>query len=154
MQAVIDFSLAHPLWLWLGVGAVLLALEVSTGSGYLLWPSASAAVVGVLTLFVKLGLAGEVAVFAVLTIITTLLARRFFPPSLPRTGEPDINDKGARLLGRTGEASGAFVDGKGRVLVDGSEWWAELDGDEAPAAGGRVEVTQVLGGARLRVKAV
>ncbi len=45
-----EFYAAHPLWSWMIVAGVLLAAEVATGSGWLLWPAASAALVGLLTL--------------------------------------------------------------------------------------------------------
>jgi len=40
------------------------------------------------------------------------------------------------------------------VFVDGKEWSAELDAADALAAGAKVEVIAVLGGARLRVRAI
>ena len=39
------FWLTHPFWGWLALGAVLLVTELMTGSGWLLWPAAAAAVV-------------------------------------------------------------------------------------------------------------
>ena len=43
--------------------------------------------------------------------------------------------------------------GDGRVMIDGKEWAAELDGGGALAAGADVEVIGLSGGSRLRVKA-
>ena len=142
---------AHPFWTWMALAAVLLAVEVSTGSGYLLWPAASAAVTGLLAGF-GLGPGPELLVFAALTIVSTLLARRFFPhPFQPRG--PDINDPAHRIIGHEGQAAGAFIGGHGRVLVDGKEWAAELEGGADLPAGAEVTVTGVVGGARLKVKA-
>jgi membrane protein implicated in regulation of membrane protease activity len=39
------------------------------------------------------------------------------------------------------------------VFVDGKEWAAELDGDGDLAAKAKVVVTEILGGARLKVRA-
>jgi membrane protein implicated in regulation of membrane protease activity len=142
----------HPFWIWLAVAAVLLALELATGSGYLLWPSASAGVVAVLTLFgVRLGWAGEAVLFAALTIASTYLAKRYFPRRLPSKG-PDLNDARARLVGHEGHAVTGFSEGRGRVFVEGKEWAAELDGSAPPIPGERVRVIDVLGGAKLRVR--
>lgn len=144
---------AHPFWLWLAAAGVLLALEVATGSGYLLWPSASAAVVALLALAgLRLGWAGEAITFAVLTIASTLAARRWFPRPFPRQGR-DLNDLKANLIGHEGRVVAPFADGHGRVFVEGKEWAAELDGMEPPVSGERVRVIAVLGGARLRVRA-
>ena len=51
------------------------------------------------------------------------------------------------------EAVHAFHDGHGRVVVDGKEWQAELEGAITLDPGARVEVTDVLSGARVRVRA-
>jgi len=144
----------HPFWIWLAAAAVLLALEVATGSGYLLWPSASAAVVAVLTLFgVHLGWAGEAVVFAALTIVSTLLARRYLPRQLFVKGR-DLNDLKTNLIGHEGRAVSPFIAGHGRVMVEGKEWAADLDGPQPPQSGERVQVTAVVGGARLKVRPV
>jgi membrane protein implicated in regulation of membrane protease activity len=143
-----EFYAAHPLWTWMIVAGVLLAAEVATGSGWLLWPAASAALVGLLTpAGLPIGWEGELAVFSVLTIASSLLAHRFIPDFRLRSG-PDINDRTGDLVGKTGMVTSAFSEGHGRVLVDGAEWQAEAD--DAPT--GKVVVEQVLGGARLKVR--
>ncbi len=152
METVSAFF-AHPFWVWLAVGAAFLAIEVATGSGWMLWPAAAAALVGVVSLFLPhFGAAPEIALFAVCTVILTFVGRRLLRSTAP--GGADINDSHGRLIGHRGQASAAFASGKGRVFVDGKEWSAELAAGEAIDAGTRVEVTAVLSGARLRVKAV
>jgi membrane protein implicated in regulation of membrane protease activity len=143
--------LSHPMWVWMAVGAVLLAIEVATGSGWLLWPSACAAAVGVIALTgLNFGPGGDVALFAGLTIVTTLLARRLIP-GLAQADSDDINDRAGRLAGETGVAASAFSDGAGRVLVGGAEWAAQLqDGGEAPL-GARLTVVRVIDGSKLLV---
>jgi len=143
--------LAHPFWGWMVLGAVLLALEVATGSGYLLWPAAAAGIVALLT-GLNLGLPVELLIFAVLTIAGVLLARRYLPKPFRAQGH-DVTDPHHRLAGQHGHAVDAFTDGAGRVFVDGKEWAAELDGGGDLAAGAKVEVTGRADGARLRVRA-
>jgi hypothetical protein len=151
MADLTQFYAAHPLWVWAGLAAGLLALEVATGSGWLLWPAASAGIVAALAAFAGLPLAGALVVFALLTIITTLLGRRLLPTSLTHRGL-DINDPHERLLGRDALTVAAFTNGAGRVFIDGKEWAAELDGEVVPPAGAKVEVVSVAG-ARLKVRA-
>jgi len=151
-----DLTLFHDLhgfWLWVALGAALLAIEALTGSGWLLWPAASAAVVALLVRFAGLSLEAAVLTFAVLTIVTTLLARRFLPPAWFHRGSGDINDNVGRLLGHQGRAVAPFKNRAGRVFIDGKEWAAELDEGEALEAGARVEVTGVAGAA-LKVRSV
>ena len=151
MDPVSAFYATHPFWVWLAIGAMFLAIELVTGSGWLLWPAGSATLVGVVTLFVRLGPMNEVALFAASTIVTTYLGRRFLHRAV--AGRTDINDPHSRLVGHHGEACAPFRGGSGRVFVDGKEWEAELDGDEDLTAGAKVKVTAVLGGACLKVKA-
>lgn len=139
----------YPLLVWLAVAALFLAAEVSTGSGWLLWPAGAAAVVAALTFILPDSLLVELAIFAVLTGVTALFGRRFLPKAM---GEgPDINDNFARLIGRHGSAVSAFEHGQGRVFIDGKEWAAVAEGS-APDLGQKVEVIAAEG-AVLRVRA-
>lgn len=144
MTGLIDFFAAHPFWLWLSVAAVFLAIEVGTGTGWLLWPAASAAVIGVVALLAPSGLPTQIALFAVLTIASTYLARRFLRPALAGP-DPDLNDPAQRLLGRPAEVVTPFENGRGRVFIDGKEWAAQSEDDSAPTTGTRVSVVGVHG---------
>ena len=138
------FHAAHPFWVWLAVAAIILAVEVGTGSGWLLWPAASAGAVGLVSLVAPLGLPLEVALFAVLTIATTILGRRYLRPASASDG-PDLNDPMLRLVGHEGEVLTGFVHGHGRVFIDGKDWAAVTRDGASPAAGQRVRVTAVEG---------
>jgi hypothetical protein len=146
-----ELYVAHPFWIWLAVGAVLLAFEIATTTGWLLWPAACAVVVAGLTFILKGNFAVELAVFAVLTIASTLLARRYLPRNASGDG-PDINDNVGRLVGHYGMAVSAFEHGRGRVFIDGKEWAAVADDDGAPLLDQRVKVLSADGGI-LKVKA-
>ena len=144
-----DGLLQNPFALWLAIGAVLLALEVSTSSGWLLWPAASAAAMGLLGLVVHFELNIQLVIFAILTIVTTLAGRRMFPQVVLTGG--DINDNRSRMAGLDGVAAGDFEGRQGRVFVDGKEWAADLESDASLASGERVVVVGV-NGSRLTVK--
>jgi len=153
MHGALDFAAAHPMWFWMALGAILLAMEVGATSGYLLWPAGSAAAVGLLTLVAPIGELAQIIAFSVLTIVTTYIGRRYLRPAAALPG-PDLNDKSARLIGMAGQVARGFDDGDGRVFVDGAEWAAEIEpGGQPPAKGARVEVVEVLGGGRLKVRA-
>jgi len=151
MDAVLASLASHVLLVWLAIGAVFLVAELHTGSGWLLWPAGSAAVTGVVALSPYVTVPGQAAVFAALTVVSTYLGRRFIQPRTHAVGH--INEPKSRLVGRTGLAVGDFAGGQGRVFVDGKEWAAELDGDGEVAAGDRLHVTALIGGARLQVRA-
>jgi len=151
MDALGGLYAMHPFWPWLAVAALFLAIEVATGTGWLLWPAASAFVVGLLAEVVRPGLMIEVGLFAALTIASTYVARRFLRPVLEPTS-PDLNDPMRRLVGQHGQVVSAFDQGRGRVFVDGKDWAAEADQPE-PTVDQTVVVTGV-DGAVLKVRAL
>ena len=151
MHAIFDLYAAQAFWMWIGLAAILLGVETLTGSGYLLWPAGSAGIVGVVAVGAHQGLPRDMVIFAVLTLVTTFVGRRYLRPA-PTPPQGEFNDRGARLVGMTGQAVADFKDGHGRVFVDGAEWIAETDAGAAVAAGSRVEVSAVIGGGRLKVR--
>lgn len=151
MSWLAELYVAHPFWIWAAIAGVILAGEVATGTGWLLWPAACAAIVALLTFLLKGNFAVELAVFAVLTIASTLLARRYLPRNASGDG-PDINDNVGRLVGHYGMAVSAFEHGQGRVFIDGKEWAAVADDDAPPLLDQRVKVLSADGGI-LKVKA-
>lgn len=150
MDSILGIVADQPFWAWAALAAALLAIEVASGSGWLLWASASAAVTGVIVALLEPSTATALLAFAVLTIASTLLARRYLPRPADAPGG-DINDNVARLVGQSGAAVRAFAGRNGRVFIDGKEWAAELDDGEGLEAGATVEVVGV-NGARLKVR--
>src|SRR5690348_5298450 len=122
-----------------------------TGSGWLLWPAVSAAIVAILVKALGISFQAAVLSFVVLTLVSTLLARRLLPHRLFGRHGADINDNVGRLVGHHGRAVAPFKGRAGRVFIDGKEWAAELEAGEALEAGAEVEVTGVAG-ARLKVR--
>lgn len=152
MGAIIDIYNSQPFWIWLAIGVVLLAIEAALSSEWLLWPAVAAGVVAVLTaLGLDIGFAGEVGVFAILTVVATLFSRRLIQRVNPGD-KPDVNDREARLIGQRARVVETFVDGRGRVFVSGAEWAAEMQGHAAEA--GDSVIVEGLNGPSLRVRPV
>ncbi len=145
------FYALHPFWVWLAIAAVFLAVEVSTGTGWLLWPAASAFVIALIAQTLHPGIVIEGGLFAVLTIASTYLARRFLRPVL-EPNSPDLNDPTQRLIGQRGQVLSTFEQGRGRVFVDGKDWAAETD-EPIPAISQEVVVIGV-DGAVLKVRKI
>ncbi|HEX5377237.1 MAG TPA: NfeD family protein, partial [Phenylobacterium sp.] len=103
MDGLIHLAVANPFWVWAGVGAVLLAAEVATSTGWLLWPAASAGLVAVISLILPLDWLATGSLFAALTIATSLTARRYMHLAKAVRGGHDINDNVARLVGHHGK---------------------------------------------------
>jgi membrane protein implicated in regulation of membrane protease activity len=108
--------------------------------------------VALLTLVLPLQPPRDTIAFALITIVATFLGRRFMPRRAP-SGD-DVNESAGRLVGHRGRVASAFAGGAGRVFVDGKEWSAELEGQGPLDPGAEVEVTALIGGARLRVRAL
>ena len=103
MDALISLHASQPWWIWLGLGLVLLAVESALSTEWLLWPAVSAGVVAVLTaLGLRWGFGVELGIFALLTLVSTLLSRRLIQRVNP-TDSPDINDRDLRLVGLTAQ---------------------------------------------------
>ena len=150
MDTIAGLYADQPFWFWAALAAALLAIEVVVGAGWLLWASASAGVTAVVVAIFDATVPTALLVFALLTLFSALLARRYLPKPMLAEGQ-DINDNVARLVGHRGSVAQAFAGRAGRVFIDGKEWAAELDDGEALEAGAAVEVTGVAG-ARLRVR--
>lgn len=152
MDALIDFHSTQPFWIWLAIGVALLAIEAALSTEWLLWPAVAAGITAVVAaLGLDLGFWGEAILFAVLTLVATLLSRRLIQRVNP-ADHPDINARDGRLVGQRAQVVQAFVDGRGRVFVSGAEWPAEIDG-AAPLAGESV-VVEAIDGPKLRVRPV
>lgn len=151
MDAIAGFHALHPFWLWLAVAAAFLAVEVATGSGWLLWPAASAFVMGVIAQLVHPGFVIEIGLFAALAIASTFLAKRYLRPVLEPKG-PDLNDPAHRLIGQRGQVLSTFEQGRGRVFVDGKDWAAVTD-EPIPAISQEVVVIG-FDGAALKVRKI
>lgn len=116
-------------WVWLTLGVIVLGLEIMLGTEWLLWPAASAGVVALLTLAgLPIGFVFQVIIFSVLTLTLSILSRRLMKKDAPAG---DINDPGLRLVGKTATVVEGFGSShEGRVIFDGVEWPAVIEGDE------------------------
>ena len=150
MTWLVELYAAQPFWVWLAIGGMLLAVEAMFSTEWLLWPAVAAGIVAVMTAAgFQPGAAWEVAIFAVLTVIATLLSRRLAGRVNPIG--PDVNDREIRLIGQRARVVEPFVNGRGRVFVTGAEWSAELVG--APPASGQDVLVERVSGSCLTVRA-
>lgn len=150
MTVLTDLYAAQPFWLWLAIGALLLAVEAAISTEWLLWPAVSAGLVAVIAaLGVRMGFVGELGLFAGLTVASTLLSRRLVQRVNPGD-QPDINDRDTRLVGQRARVVEPFVDGRGRVFVSGAEWAASIEGSGPPV--GDSVIVESAAGPSLKVR--
>ena len=131
-----------PGWLWLIGGVLLLILEVIAPGFFLVFIGAAAMATGLFTVLLGLGLAPQLALFALYAVIAVMFGRRFYANRAVDSTDPLLNDRVGRLVGKVVTVVTAVDDHSGRVRVGDSEWSAR----GGPAAvGERVRITGVDG---------
>ena len=126
-------------WFWLSLGLILGAIEMLAPGFFLMWLGLAAIIVGLLSWLVPgMIIPMQVALFAVLSVLTVYAGKRFLKDNPIESDDPALNDKGARLTGEIVTVVEAIENGRGRVRVGDSDWNAR--GPDA-AAGSKVRVT-------------
>lgn len=129
-------------WLWFAAGVALLVLETVVPGVHFLWFGIAAAIVGAIALATPLAWQIQLVIFALISIASVFLVRRYSVTDGAKTDEPVLNVRGAQYIGRTVEVVDAIRNGRGKVRVGDSVWVAE--GEDA-AIGAKVEVQGVNG---------
>jgi membrane protein implicated in regulation of membrane protease activity len=138
-------------WDWLGLGTVLLILEVFGAGGYLLWIGVAAAGVGILTYVIPaMNWEVQFLLFAVLSVLTALYWWRRQRSVLRKSDQPGLNMRGSELIGRTFAVHDAIVGGRGKIKVGDGVWM--VVGPDTPV-GNQVRVI-AQDGAILKVEGV
>ena len=105
-------------WGWFIAGLILMGLEVLAPGAFMLWLGLAAIATGFVSLAVILSWQGSVVVFAVLSIVSVLIGRRMLMDRSRPKGESALNDRVAKLVGRTFVLDQPIEQGRGRVKVD------------------------------------
>ena len=132
----------EPGWLWLIGGVVLLIAELIAPGFFLVFVGAAAMAAGLFTLLFGLGVPAQLTLFVVYAIIAVMIGRKVYANAAVDSTDPLLNDRGARLLGKSVTVIEAVDEHSGRVRVGDSEWSAR-GGPGSP--GERVRITGVEG---------
>jgi membrane protein implicated in regulation of membrane protease activity len=126
---------------WL-VAALLLGIaELAIPGVFAVFLAIAAAVVGVAVLVLPgLPVAAQIVAFALWSIITVLIGKRWYVDFPVPSSDPQLNDRVARLIGTTAVVQAAIGPEGGRVVVGDGSW---------PARGVVADV-----GARVRIVAI
>ena len=110
---------------WLGLGVLLGIAELLAPGVFLIFLAVAAAIVGALVLlFPAMPIAAQLVGFAAWSVVSVVLGRRFYRELPVASSDPLLNDRIARLLGRSLTVTQPIVDGEGRVRVGDGEWLA------------------------------
>jgi inner membrane protein len=136
------FDDIDPGWLWTIGGVLLLATEILVPGVFLVWIGIAAIVTGLFALLFGIGIAGQLGLFALYSVLAVMVGRRFYAVKGSDNVDSLLNDPGARLIGRRVTVVTTVDEDSGRVRVGDSEWSAR-GGPAEP--GERVRITRVEG---------
>lgn len=137
-----------PYWIWLGLGCLLLAVEVLiVPIGFFLCLGSAAVIMAALTfLFPGLSWLWALSIYSALSVLSIWF---WFAVIRKRRSTRDkeenelLNVKTRQLIGYRGELLEALKGGRGRIKVNDSPWMVQAEKDYP--AGTLVEVTDVAG---------
>jgi inner membrane protein len=124
-------------WFWLSLGFILGAVEMIAPGFFLMWLGLAAIIVGMLTWALPISLPLQVALFAIISVLTVYAGKKFLKDNPIESDDPKLNNRGARLTGEIVTVIEAITDGHGRVRVGDTDWNAR--GADA-AVGAKVRV--------------
>ena len=127
---------------WLSIGVLLCIAEMILPGVFLLWLGIAALATGLIALILPIGLPVQLALFAILSIASVLVGRRWSGSREIASDDPLLNDRTARLIGEQATLASAIVGGEGRATVGDSVWIAR--GPDLPA-GTRVRIVGANG---------
>lgn len=145
---IVSFLSSLGLWTWWIIGFALIAIEIVAPGTFFLWFGLAAFVVGVLNFIfgadsTVFGWQAQAIVFALLAIGFAVIGRRWAAKNGPAdTDKPNLNDRGAQLIGTVAILTEAISEGSGRAKVGDSTW--RVAGVDL-AKGERVKVISVEG---------
>ena len=133
----------EPAWLWMIGGVLLLIAELIAPGFSLIFIGVAGIATGLITLLLPLPVAVQLALFAILALLSVRVGgRRFYASRYDFSSSPELNDPERRLLGRIVVVSQPVDSHGGRVRLGDSEWSAR----GGPAAvGDRVRIVDIDG---------
>ncbi len=149
MDAFLQILDGFTVWHWIGIGIVLLTLEVAIGTFDLLWVALAAFTTALFAWLAPApfnGWEGELVWFGAVSLVLVFMGRTVFKGLRQRaTTHPQLNDRQSQLIGRHGVAASAFDGGEGRVRIGDSFWAARLAEGATLIEGDDVVVVRVEG---------
>jgi membrane protein implicated in regulation of membrane protease activity len=109
-------------WWWL-ILAVLLGIgEIALPGVFLIWIAAAAALTGIVTALTGIPAVPQLLICAAASLLSAWFGRRWYLDNPVQSADPLLNDRAARLVGRTVIVAAPIIHGRGRVKVDDSVW--------------------------------
>jgi hypothetical protein len=129
-------------WSWFVLGLLLLGLEILAPGTIFLWFGLSALVVGIVSLVFDFAWQIDVSLFIVLSLVSLLIGRRLMIRLISEKGDPGLNQRGSRYVGREFTLATPLREGAGNLSIDDTIW--RITGPDLPA-GTKVRVESIDG---------
>ena len=126
-----------PQWIWKSLGLLLGIAEIIAPGFYLIWIGLAAIITGAIA-FLGISIPLQFVIFAVLTVASILLAKRYFNANPIESTDPLLNNRMARMVGEIVTVVEPIEGGSGRIKVGDGVWTAY--GADAPI-GARLRIT-------------
>lgn len=124
-------------WVWMILAAILFVLELISPGIFFMWFGVAAAVTGLIVFRYDLSWQWQLVSFAVLSLITVLLANRYLRQNPLESERPLLNERAVQLVGQSFELLDPIVDGRGSIKTGDTIW--RVEGPELPV-GARIKV--------------
>src|SRR5262245_15735419 len=108
---------------WLGLGLVLLIVEMATGTTYILWPAVAAFVTALVALMFQTSGIAEMALFAALIIALTYFGHPIVKRWRNEHVAHGLNERNVTMIGKRGVVAN-FANGIGSVKIADTIWRA------------------------------
>lgn len=138
-----EFLAGFDYWNWWSIALVLLVVELLAPGVFFLWIALAALVVGFVALLLPdIGWQIDFALFAVLSVVSAVVGRRFWKPKAGDSPDPTLNKRGEQYVGQILTLQTAIENGHGRANTGDTSW--PVTGPDLPT-GARVRVIGVDG---------
>ena len=117
-------------WVWMILAAILFVLELISPGIFFMWFGVAAAVTGLIVFRYDLSWQWQLVSFAVLSLITVLLANRYLRQNPLESERPLLNERAVQLVGQSFELLDPIVDGRGSIKTGDTIW--RVEGPELP----------------------
>jgi len=123
MDIVDTFLNLKDQWLWFILAAILAMAEVAIAPGiFLIFVAMAAAVTGFATLLIDFSLTMQLIIFAISSLIAVYGGRIWYASQDTETSHPTLNDRSARIVGKTVIVVETVSANGGRVRVGDGAW--------------------------------
>jgi inner membrane protein len=140
-------------WGWIGIGLVLLTLEILVPGVFMLWFGIAALLVGFVSVIIGSSeywsSETQIVVFLFLSVISAYYGRKYLQKN-GASDQPLLNQPSLQLVGRSTILKEPIINGYGRAEFDGSFW--KISGPDM-ASGSKITVVSALNGTTLIVEA-